>query len=543
MTGTKRAIAVYSRKSRFTGKGESIGNQVELCREYVRSHYGTDAQVEIFEDEGFSGGNLNRPDFRRMLDGVRRGRFHAIVVYRLDRISRNIGDFAALIDELTGLDVSFVSIREQFDTATPMGRAMMFIISVFSQLERETIAERIRDNMHALARTGRWLGGNPPTGYTSESVSNMTMDGKSRKLCQLKVVPEEAEVVHRIFELYLRTDSLTAVEAELLRRKICSRTGKNYTRFSIRGILKNPVYMAADGEAYRYFQQRGARVCGGMEEFDGSGGIMPYNRTEQEKGKSTVLLPEEAWIIAAGSHLPLVSSETWIRVQESLERNRSKAYRKPRKNEALLTGLLFCACGERMYPKLSGRTTGTGSPAFSYVCRMKRVSGGTRCSIPNCPGNRLDGLVLAELGRLSGDGSYFAELLNRGEKEVLRDTDSGGTDGLEAELRANEARIENLLDALALAGDGEARAAVMGRIEKLTRRNRELSRLRSAESCPQEPSRTPENWDFASILLQMDTEQKREAFRRLIRRVQWNGRGAEVYFDGDTERNRREDSK
>ena len=157
----KEAIAIYSRKSRFTGKGESIGNQVELCREYIRTAFGQEyaEKAIVFEDEGFSGGNLNRPGFKRMMEAARDRRFQAVVVYRLDRISRNISDFSTLIQELGRLGIDFVSIRENFDTSSPMGRAMMYIASVFSQLERETIAERIRDNMHELAKTGRWLGG------------------------------------------------------------------------------------------------------------------------------------------------------------------------------------------------------------------------------------------------------------------------------------------------------------------------------------------------------------------------------------------------
>ena len=101
--------------------------------------------------------------------------FAAIVLYRLDRISRNIGDFAKLIEDLGDRHIDFISIREQFDTSSPMGRAMMYIASVFSQLERETIAERIRDNMHELSKTGRWLGGTTPTGYASESLSSVTV--------------------------------------------------------------------------------------------------------------------------------------------------------------------------------------------------------------------------------------------------------------------------------------------------------------------------------------------------------------------------------
>ena len=198
-------IAIYSRKSRFTGKGESIGNQVELCRAYIAAHDGPEAlaHLAVYEDEGFSGGNLNRPAFQAMMKAAREKRIRAVIVYRLDRISRNISDFAALIGTLSQLGVAFISIREQFDTGTPMGRAMMYIASVFSQLERETIAERIRDNMHELAKTGRWLGGVTPTGYAAESVTTLTVDGKTRRACRLRLIPEEAELVRTVYGLFL----------------------------------------------------------------------------------------------------------------------------------------------------------------------------------------------------------------------------------------------------------------------------------------------------------------------------------------------------
>lgn len=219
MAKNKDCIAVYSRKSKFTGKGESIGNQVELSREYIRTHYG-DAYAEsmvVYEDEGFSGGNMNRPDFKRMMKAAHEHKFKAIVVYRLDRISCNVSDFSTLIEELSRLDIAFVSIREQFDTGTPIGRAMMYFPSVFSQLERETIAERIRDNMHELAKTGRWLGGTTPTGYASESVKHITVDGKSKKACKLKLVPEEADTIRLIYKIFQESDSLTHTEAELMK--------------------------------------------------------------------------------------------------------------------------------------------------------------------------------------------------------------------------------------------------------------------------------------------------------------------------------------
>ena len=128
-------IAIYSRKSKFTGKGESIGNQIEMCQDYIKLHYPNEQHIiSVFEDEGFSGKNLNRPQFQKMISIEKSNPFDLIIVYRLDRISRNVGDFANLIEELNNFNTAFICIKEQFDTSTPMGRAMMNIAAVFAQL-------------------------------------------------------------------------------------------------------------------------------------------------------------------------------------------------------------------------------------------------------------------------------------------------------------------------------------------------------------------------------------------------------------------------
>ena len=116
---------IYSRKSKFTGKGESVEKQIEMCRRFIEVHYGSQAAENalIYEDEGFSGGNLERPQFKKMMQDSHKLDFEAIVVYRLDRISRNIGDFAGLIQDLGDRGIDFISIKEQFDTTSPMGRA------------------------------------------------------------------------------------------------------------------------------------------------------------------------------------------------------------------------------------------------------------------------------------------------------------------------------------------------------------------------------------------------------------------------------------
>lgn len=541
-------IAIYSRKSKFTGKGESIGNQVELCKEHIRNLFGEEyiERCVVFEDEGFSGGNLMRPAFQKMMADVRKHKFKAIVVYRLDRISRNISDFTGLTDELNKLGVSFVSIREQFDTSTPMGRAMMFIISVFSQLERETIAERIRDNMHELAKTGRWLGGNTPLGFKSEAVSKVTVDGKARKSFKLVPVSEEADVPKMIFDLYTETDSLTAVEAELLRRRIKTKQGKDFTRFAIKAILQNPVYMVADEDAYRYFTERHADVCFPREAFDGTYGIMAYNRTDQEKGRTTVLLPVDAWIIAIGQHPGFVPSKQWIKVQESLDRNKSKGYRKPRNNEALLTGLLFCSCGDRMYPKLSQRVTADGEPIYTYVCKMKERSKRERCNRRNASGNSLDAAIIEQIKSLTEQGSSFITQLEKSRRFYTGDREQYESQltSLRSEFADNEKAINGLIDSLGMASDSAVKPRLIKRIEELSETNRNIeNRIRELEGLVDTNALSNAEFDLLRQMLAvfrtsvdtMSVEEKRAAIRTVVRKVIWDGVNAHVILFGADE--------
>ena len=542
-------IAIYSRKSKFTGKGESIGNQVELCKEYVRNLYGEEYvdRCVVFEDEGFSGGDLNRPDFKRMLAEVRKRKFKAIVVYRLDRISRNINDFAGLIEELTRLEVSFVSIREQFDTSTPMGRAMMYIISVFSQLERETIAERIRDNMHELAKTGRWLGGNTPTGFTSGAVEKISIDGKTRKSYKLIPLPEEIEIPKLIFDLYTAMDSMTAVETELLRRGVKTKQGKNFTRFTLKAILQNPVYMVADADAYNYFVDKEAEVCFPEEAFDGTCGVLAYNRTRQEKGKAVEMLPEREWIIAIGQHPGLIPSRQWIKVQESLERNKEKGYRKPRINEALLTGLLYCSCGERMYPKLTKRKNAEGKALYSYVCKMKERSKGSRCKQHNAHGNLLDEMIVDQLKEMAEDRSSFVAQLENCRQHYIGNRDQYETElsDLRKKIVENGKIASGLLDTLGMASSSFVRDQLLGRIDELGSENQEIEkRIRELEGLISEHGLDAWEFDllrdqmlrFRANINVMTVQEKRDAIRSVVRKVIWDGKNAHVVLFGAEEK-------
>lgn len=542
------SIAIYSRKSKFTGKGESIGNQIELCKEYIRAHYGDDAldHLVVYEDEGFSGGNLNRPDFKKMMAAAKERKFKAIIVYRLDRISRNISDFSSLIEELARLDIAFVSIKEQFDTGSPMGRAMMYIASVFSQLERETIAERIRDNMHELAKTGRWLGGTTPTGFESEGEEKVTVDGKKKKTFKLKLVPQEAEIVRLIYDLFTETNSLTMTEAELMKRRIVTRNGNYFTRFSIKAILQNPVYMIADQEAYDYLTEKEADLFSDRAEFDGKHGIMAYNRTDQEKGKTTQYNPVNDWIVAVGKHPGLIPGKTWVRVQEALEQNKSKAFRRPKSNEALLTGLLYCRCGNRMYPKLSKRRTADGDVIFTYVCKLKERSQRSLCNNRNANGNTMDMAVVEQVKRLNDHNAEFVDQMEKSRKfytgnRVQYEEQLAALQKNKAEV---EKKIEGLVDSLIELGDSAAKVRVAKRIEALTAESDALeNRIRELIALTSQHAMSDMEFDVLRQLLSvfqeniddMPLEQKRAAIRTVVRKVIWDGVNAHIVLFGAVE--------
>lgn len=130
-------IAIYSRKSVFSEKGESIENQIQLCTEYINTHYSISKNdILVYQDEWYSGGNTNRPIFKKLLEDANNKVFDYLVCYRLDIISRNISDFSSLIEQLNKLNIDFVSIKNQFDTYAPMGRGILYISSIFAQLER-----------------------------------------------------------------------------------------------------------------------------------------------------------------------------------------------------------------------------------------------------------------------------------------------------------------------------------------------------------------------------------------------------------------------
>lgn len=399
---------IYSRKSVTTGKGDSVENQVQMCKAYIRARFEGVCEEDFFvyEEEGFSGKSVARPGFQKMLGDITVQKPDYIVCYRLDRISRSVSDFAWLIEMLNQKEISFLCIKEEFDTARPMGKAMMYMASVFAQLERETIAERVRDNMQMLARGGKWLGGTPPLGFCSEKTMEVYLDGKVKTAYHLKVNEGELVIVKYMFHLFLETGSLSALCHGLTEERIKTRQGKPYSLQSCKLILQNPVYATADPAAWDYFTQKGAEVCFPFADTNKKRGIIAYNKRDYRK-KHAPRQGEEKWIIALGKHKGVISGEDWIKVQRLLQRGGEKRRMLVIHNDyALLSGLITCKiCGGFMTAKRRGSLE---NEVFDYICSRKRAAGKGACDCKNLQGVKADDQVLQTLG-LGGFGGSLAE--------------------------------------------------------------------------------------------------------------------------------------
>lgn len=544
-----RKIAVYSRKSKFTGKGESIENQIEYCKNYIKGKYPDviDDDIIIYEDEGYSGKDTNRPQFQAMMKDMRNRMIKIIVCYRLDRISRSTSDFYYLLDELAEYNTSFDSATENVDTVTPTGKAMIGMCSVFAQLERETIAERIRDNMHELAKTGRWLGGHTPTGYKSQKiVERINVNGKEMSAFKLEIIPKEAELIKLIFSKFLEYNSLTKTETYLLQNNIKTKNDKQFTRFTIKSILQNPVYMIADNDAWKYFEDLEVDIYSEKSEFDGIHGLMGYNKTLHRTGKANVIRSVEEWIIAVGKHQGIISGADWVKAQNLLKQNTSKSYRKPRSNTALLSGLLICGnCGGFMRPKMYNKDYEEGERRYSYLCETKEKSRQHNCKIKNPNGNILDRAVCEEIKKLSENSSEFIRQLEKVKSKIKSSSEEFDMqiENLQNGITDKKQQISNLITSIAKAS-GTPAEYINSRIEELDKEIKaEEQKLENLKNITKESELSDSEFDILRDILKsyaksfdtMSIEQKRAAIRTFVKRIVWDGENIHIFLFGSDE--------
>lgn len=340
--------AIYARQSVDKKDSISIETQIDLCRREVMPG----VEPIIYFDKGYTGSNTRRPDFQRLMRDVRNGKVRRIIVYRLDRISRSLVDFSTMVDVFDNYRVGFISAQEKFDTSTPIGRAMLNIAMVFAQLEKETIQIRIKDNYYDRGKKGMYLGGPPPYGFTKIDLKE---NGRTLKLLQED--PETIWVVIRAFELYgLERRTLGEIAKRFNAEMIPTAKGTVWDSSKISKLLRNPVYVMADSDIYRYYSERGCNLENPMSDFVNDHGCYLYGKREANERKYTNVTDH---CLALAPHVGVIESELFLKCQRLLDKN-THIDNHNRGKLTWLTGMVKCErCGRSAVPKSSnnGRYT------------------------------------------------------------------------------------------------------------------------------------------------------------------------------------------
>jgi len=332
-----KKIAIYIRVStQYQVDRASLPVQREELINYARYALGIEA-YEVFEDAGYSAKNTDRPAYQQMMARVRTGEFSHVLVWKIDRISRNLLDFAAMYKELKELGVIFVSKNEQFDTSSAMGEAMLKIILVFAELERNMTSERVSAVMVSRANSGKWNGGKIPFGYDYDKQTK-----------EFSINSSEAAVIRTVYDLYETHWSLVTVAKILNEKGILPRSGKPWNPTTVRTMLVNPFYV----------------------------GIYRYNRHDENNPKRFSLKPETEWIIIEDHHPAIIDKDRQDRIIATLQKRQRGKYGQystyQRKNIHIFAGLLRCGnCGSNMASTID-RARSDGWRPSVYICSRRR---------------------------------------------------------------------------------------------------------------------------------------------------------------------------
>ena len=302
--------AIYTRQSVDKMDSISLESQLEYCKYETRG-----SPYKSYSDKGYSGKNTNRPAFEEMLEDIKQGKISRVIVYKLDRISRSILDFANMMEVFAEHNVEFVSSTERFDTSTPIGRAMLNICIVFAQLERETIQKRVADAYYSRSKRGFYMGGRIPYGFKKVKTE---IDGI--KTSKYVPIPDEAEQIRIMYSLYADEDnSLGDIIAYFNKNGIKHLRGGMWSAGRISELLRNPVYVMADADVYDFFKSQGANIINPVSDYTGYNACYLYQGTVSKTRKQLDLTDKE---IVLAPHQGIISSGDWLKCRIRCLNNR-----------------------------------------------------------------------------------------------------------------------------------------------------------------------------------------------------------------------------
>jgi len=454
----RRRCAIYTRKSTEEGLDQQFNTldaQRESCEAYILSQAGEGWECisEPYDDGGWSGGNMDRPALKRLLHDIGRGRVDVVVVYKVDRLTRSLMDFARIVEKFDGNDVSFVSVTQAFNTTSSMGRLTLNVLLSFAQFEREVTGERIRDKIAASKARGIWMGGNIPLGY----------DLGDRMLLEN---PDEAGIVRYIFQRYLELGSIPKLAKVLAAEGIHS---KRWT--SRRGIAHGGVPLR----------------CGAIAHILNN---RIYLGEIVHKGEAH-----------AGEHDAIIDLQLFDAVQAKLDGNRQKRVtRKTRAAASPLTGKLFDQEGQPMRPSFG---YGRGKKLYRYYVSETLLPNGQIGNTDNMRGDRvsaerIERLIADRLSPLLRSGKVSEDIFATIERAII----------------IND-RIHISVDASVLTTDEICSDVLLGRIQHHVDRNAEFEGSNLKMSIDARPARRGKTVHSKVHLL--DEAEQRDVLANLVR--------------------------
>ena len=499
--GAPKAVrcAIYTRKSTDEGlerEFNTLDAQRDAGEAYVRAlkHEGWAALPDRYDDGGCTGTTLDRPALARLVRDIEAGRIDCVVVYKVDRLSRSLLDFARLMHSFEARGTAFVSVTQQFHTGSSMGRLVLNVLLSFAQFERELIAERTRDKVAAARRKGYWTGGRPVLGYAIDVGPRQN---------RLVIVPDEASRVRDIYALYLALGSLLPLTQELARRgwvnkahampKGKARPGRPFTRTSLHQLLTNVLYAGK----VRYKDE-----------------------------------------VHPGQHDAIIDADLWQSVQDHLARGTANGTGRGvpppgvrNRSGALLRGLLHCvACDSAMTPTHATK----GSKRYRYyACVSAQKQGHVTCPRPTLSAEPVERLVVAQVAAVGRDPVLQDQVLATLLSDAAGRRDAHARDArlLRAEVRTRTEESRRLAASLAPGGDNAAALTALTRLEaELDDRRRRLAELltTSPERRIDADAARRALCDFAPVWDALTLAERERLVREVVARVDRHPDGGRV---------------
>ena len=415
-----RIDAIYARQSVDRKDSISIESQIEFCKYELRG-----GNFKDYKDKGFSGKNTDRPRFQELMADIKRGLIRRVVVYKLDRISRSILDFATMMELFQQYNVEFVSSTEKFDTSTPMGRAMLNICIVFAQLERETIQKRVTDAYYSRCQRGFHMSGAAPYGFKLEPT---TIQGIRTKM--MIPDPATANIARLMFEMYAEPSTSFGDIARYFAQEGILVYDKELRRGFISQMLRNPIYAQADLELYEFFKGQGAVVVNEAADFAGTNGCYLYQGRDVQERKNKELKNQILVLAPSEGFIP---SDLWLRVRKKMMANQT--YQPARKaRNTWMAGKIKCGkCG---YALMSAHS------CWYLYLRCTKHADSKFCS--GCGTIRLRDLEAVVYQQMVKKLEDYKTLTGRKKKRAA----SPKLTAKQMELAQVESEIEKLLDTL-----------------------------------------------------------------------------------------------